>query len=54
MIVARNFFDQLVKNDMRTYDNIWKTATGQYDDYATGCLLGYICFKSYYKMIAQI
>ena len=52
MIVARNFFDQLLKNDMRTYDNIWKTATGQYDDYATGCLLGYICFKSYYKMIA--
>ena len=24
----------------------------QRDDYTTGCLLGYIYFKNYYKMIA--
>ena len=32
--------------------NIRKIATGQGDDYTTGCLLGYIYFKKYYKMIA--
>ena len=35
---------------MRTY-NIWKISTGQGDDYTTGCLLDYNCFKKYYKMI---
>ena len=29
-----------------------KIATGQGDDYTTGCLLDYIYFKKYYKMIA--
>ena len=29
-----------------------KIATGQGDDYTTGCLLDYIFFKNYYKMIA--
>ena len=28
-----------------------KTATGQGDDYTTGCLLDYTYFKDYYKMI---
>ena len=27
------------------YENIRKIATGQGDDYTTGCLLDYICFK---------
>ena len=51
MINARNFFDQPVKNDLKTYDNIRKIATGQGDDYTTGCLLDYIYFKKYYKLI---
>ena len=29
-----------------------KIATGQGDDYTTGCLLDYNYFKNYYKMIA--
>ena len=29
MIDGQNFFDQSVKSDMRTYDNIWKIAAGQ-------------------------
>ena len=33
MIDGQNFFDQPVKNDMRTYDNIRKIATGHEDDY---------------------
>ena len=28
MIDGRNFFDQPVKADSRTYDNIWKIGTG--------------------------
>ena len=31
---------------------IRKIATGQGDDYTTGCLLDYNYFKNYYKMIA--
>ena len=37
---------------LRTYDNIQKIATGQGDDYTTGCLLDYLYFKNYYEMIA--
>ena len=36
---------------MRTYDNIRKIATGQGDNYTTGCLLDYNYFKNYYKVI---
>ena len=52
MIDEQNFFDQLVRNNLRTYESIWKIETGQRDDYATGCLLDYDYFKDYYKMIA--
>ena len=52
MIDGKNFFDQPVKNDKVTYENIRKIATGQGDDYTTGCLLDYSYFKDYYKMIA--
>ena len=52
MIDGKNFFDLPLKNNKVTYENIRKIATGQGDDYTTGCLLGYIYFKNYYKMIA--
>ena len=39
MVDGQNFFDQLVKNNLRTYDNIRKIATGQGDDYTISCLL---------------
>ena len=35
VIDRRNFFDQPVKNSLRTYDNIRKIATGQGDDCTT-------------------
>ena len=41
MIDGQRFFDQPVNNNLRTFDNIRKIATGQGDDYATGCLLDY-------------
>ena len=44
MIDGKNVFDQPVKNDKVTYENIRKIATGQGDDYTTGCLLDYIYF----------
>ena len=34
------------------HENIRKIATGQGYDYTTGCLLDYIYFNNYYKMIA--
>ena len=51
MIDGRNFFDQPIKNDLKTYNNIRKIATGQGDDYTTGCLIDYSYFKKYYKLI---
>ena len=53
MIYDKNFFDQRINNDIKTYVNVRKTATGQGDDYTTGCLLDYPYFKENYKMIAM-
>ena len=52
MIDGKNFFDQPVKNDKVTYENIRKITIGQRDDYTTGCLLDYTYFQKYYIMIA--
>ena len=52
MLDGKNFFDQPVKNDKVTYENIRKITIGQRDDYTTGCLLDYTYSKKYYKMIA--
>ena len=51
MIDGRNFFDQPIKNDLKTYHNIRKIATGQNDYYTTGCLLDYFYFERYYELI---
>ena len=45
-------FNQLIRNDNITYDNIRKFATGQGDNYTTGCLLDYVYFKKCYKVLA--
>ena len=37
---------------MKAYNKIWKIATGQEDDYTTGCLLDYDYFKETHKMMA--
>ena len=52
MMDGKNIFDQPINSDLKTYQNIIKIATGQGDDYTTGCLLDYSYFKDYYKMIA--
>ena len=49
MIDGERFLDQPVKNKKITYENIRKIATGQGDDYTTGCLLYYLYFKKIVK-----
>ena len=51
-MVKTFFFGQPKNNNIEAYENI-KTATGQRDDYTTGCLLDYPYFKENYKMIAM-
>ena len=52
MVDGQNVFDQPIRNNLVTYDNIRKIATGQGDDYTTDWLLDYNYFKNCYKMIA--
>ena len=52
MINGENFFDQPIKNNKVTYENIRKIATGKGDDYTSGCFLDYLYFANTYKMIA--
>ena len=52
MIDGKNFFDQSVKNNKITNENIRIIATGRGDDYTTGCLLDYAYFRDIYKIIA--
>ena len=52
MVDGKNFFDQSINNDFKTYENIRKIATGKGDDYTTVCLLNYPYFKENFKIIA--
>ena len=54
MIDGRNVFDQPINSMNKTYENIRRIATGQGDDYTTGCLLDYSYFKENYKLIAIV
>ena len=42
MIDGKNFFDQPVRNELITYENIRKIATGQGDDYTYNWLFAII------------
>ena len=44
--MEKNFFDQPVKSDVRTYDDIRKISTGQGEDCTIGCLLDYKYFDN--------
>ena len=52
MINGENFFNQPIKINKVTYENVRKIATVQRDDYTAGCLLDYPYFKDSYKIIA--
>ena len=51
LIDGRNFYDQPINDLVKQYSKIRKTATGQGDDYTTGCLLDYQYFKDHYNLI---
>ena len=51
MIGSRIILHQPLNDDVRTNENR-KVATGQGDDYTTGCLLCYYYFKENYQTIA--
>ena len=51
-LMVKNFFDQPINSNLKTYENIRRIATGQGDDYTTDCLLDYSYCKNHYKMIA--
>ena len=47
MMNGKKLFDRpIINNDFKTCGNIRKIATGQADDYTTGCLLDYPYFKN--------
>ena len=52
IIDGRNFYDQPINDLVKQYNEIRKIATGQGDDYTTGCLLDYQYFKDHYNLIA--
>ena len=52
MINGENLFDQPIKNNKVTYENIRTIATDQGDDHTNGCLLDYSYFMDTDKMIA--
>ena len=49
---GRNFYDQLINDQIKNYYEIRKIATGKEDDYTTGCLLDYQYFKGHYQFIS--
>ena len=51
LIDSRNFYDQLINDQIKKYDEIRKVATGKEDNYTTGCLLDYQYFKDHYQLI---
>ena len=51
-ISAENVFDQPIKKNKVTYENIRKIATVHRDDYTTACLLSYPYVNDTYKIIA--
>ena len=52
LINGRNFYDQPINDQIKQYNEIRKTATGQRDDYTTGCLLDHQYCKDHYNLTA--
>ena len=51
MIDGRNYYDQLINDLIKQYDEVRKVSTRQGDGCTTGCLLDYAFFKDNYKLI---
>ena len=54
MIDGKNFFDQPINSELKTYENIKNIATGKGDDYTTRTLLDYTYFlKDDFKILER-
>ena len=51
-IDGKNFYDQLINDSIKQYDEMRKISTGQGDDYTTGCLLDFAYFEKNCRLIA--
>ena len=51
MIDGQHAFDQPVRNDLITYDNISKLSVVQGDDYTMVCLLDYDFFNFFFLFL---
>ena len=49
--MEKKFFDQPIKNDKITYENIRKIATGQGDDYKIDYSLDYLTLEIIIKLL---
>ena len=52
MIVFRNIFCQLDKNDLGIYKSITRDVASQEDGYTAGCLIDFYIWKKKKKLIA--
>ena len=50
-IDGRNFYDQLINDSIKQYDEARKISTGKDDVYATGCLLDFSYFEKNFRII---
>ena len=50
IIIGKNFYDQAINSDIKRYKEIRKLATGQGEDYTTGCLIDYDYMKNHYRL----
>ena len=51
LIDGKNFYDQLINDLTKQYDEVRKVSTGQSEYYTTEYLLDYQYFKGHYRLI---
>ena len=51
IINGKNFYDKAIDSDIKRFEEIRKLATGQGEDYTTGCLLDYDYIKIQNRLI---
>ena len=49
---GKNLFDQPIDSDVKRHEEIKNLATGQGEDYATGCMVDYGYIENHYIQIA--
>ena len=52
IIDGRNFYDNPIESDIEKYRELKKVMIGKGEDYTTGSLLDFNCFKKHYKLVA--